>query len=77
MTYNDRNRADQRFSPAEVCCEKEDNDGYRNRRNRTGEFSFANSNNDNELYREAQEKEEVELEEGNVDLKCQIPPLHP
>jgi hypothetical protein len=59
-----------RLASCKPCCREQDEDGNRNGRN--GEIGFDGrsvvAHYDNKLDREAEEEEEVKLEEGNVNL---------
>ncbi len=74
----DQNRkgAEQPLPSAEECCGKKDDDGDGNSGDCEGELALSLRDDYNELDGEAEEKEEIELEEGNVDLEGEVSFLH-
>jgi len=70
--YDDEDHAWCALFPCEVSCHQEDDDGYGHRHDGECEFSVVDvDHNDQELYGEPKEEEEIEFEKGNVDLANQ------
>ena len=69
-TYDDRKHPGSAFFAGEECGHEEDDDGDRYRSNGEIEFHIVVINNHHdELDGKSQKEEEVELQQGNVDLK--------
>lgn len=71
-TYNDWNSSNQVLASSEEGSHKQNDDGDRNCGKRKREFQRLRINdNDHKLHRKSEEKEEVKLEQCDVNLSYQ------
>ncbi len=68
-TYNDKYHAWLTLFSREVGCHQKNDDSYRNSGNGETKLNLADIDyNDQKLYSEPKEEEEIEFKEGNVNL---------
>lgn len=77
LTHNDSHHAYDAFPSREDSSHDEDQDCHRDGSDGQPEFDIASIYDDHdELDGKTDEQEEVKFEKRNVDLECQVPPLH-
>lgn len=68
--YNDDDHSQCTFTSDKYCRAHQNQDGHGDGSQCKGELNILpSSNNDHELNRKPKEKEEIELEQSDVDLK--------
>src|SRR2546423_8359525 len=76
LTYDSQDHPNQVLVPRPDCSHDENEDSHWDSDYCQCKLRLVGLHDNYKLHRKSQEEEEVELQKGNVDLKCQISSLH-